>query len=134
MDRQSDRPPVSFVVTGFGPFRGVSNNPTTIIIEKLVSDLWTRAGSDKPGGLNNTTPVTTDHQEWKEIATNTTALIFETSATIVREKMDAIVDDISGALDVTAQPSHIVFLHLGVNFRGEIFQIERYGYNDASFR
>lgn len=98
---------VSFVLTGFGPFGGMSKNPSTVLVQELKSYLKTAESA----------LVTRIKQ----------CVVLETSAKDVRDKIDEIL----------AQPSDsvvTVFLHLGVNYNGTGFQLEQCAYNDASFR
>jgi pyroglutamyl-peptidase len=101
-----------FVVTGFGPFHGVPVNPTMILVQRLEKELDT---------LSSTMGVNIIK-----------ALILETSAEAVREKLDDIHKDICS--DASLAGCHVVFLHLGVNYMGNKFQLENTAYNDATFR
>ncbi|KAL7550483.1 hypothetical protein ACHAWF_013706 [Thalassiosira exigua] len=117
------RSSVRFVVTGFGPFRGVPDNPTSVLIGRL------RDGGDRVGSLGGTR-------------------VFETSAEHVRETLDAIYGGLKssegsgegigesggkGSVGATGAKK-MILLHLGVNYRGRQFQLEECAYNDATFR
>jgi pyroglutamyl-peptidase len=99
---------ISFVITGFGPFRGVAKNPSTVLVQELQSYLES-------------------HDE-AELATRIQqCLVLETSAQDVRAKID----------EISLQPSDstvTIFLHLGVNYKGTGFQLEKCAWNDATFR
>lgn len=99
---------ISFVVTGFGPFRGVANNPSTVLVHELKSFLETH---DEAG-------LATRLQK---------CFVFETSAQDVRAKID----------EICLQPNNstiTIYLHLGVNYKGIGFQLEKCAWNDATFR
>lgn len=99
---------ISFVITGFGPFRGVSNNPSTVLVHELKSFLES-------------------HDE-AELATRIQqCLVLETSAQDVRAKIE----------EIAVQPIKAIvtiYLHLGVNYKGTGFQLEKCAWNDATFR
>ena len=128
-----------FIITGFGPFHGVPDNPTSILIRRLRED-------DDASNNNNIHRYETH--------------ILETSAEYVREKIDDIYEQLqqqSSSSSSLASPSPsssstkndpiniqeyetkekkdiIILLHLGVNYRGKQFQLEQCAYNDATFR
>ena len=122
----SDRPPplttqprsCSFIITGFGPFRGVPDNPTSVLIRRL--------------------------QKEKNISNLISSFILETSAEYVREKLDDIYGEVVvvSEKNTTATTSDgsggttetIILIHLGVNYRGKHFHLEECAYNDATFR
>mmetsp|Transcript_4635 Transcript_4635/g.6785 ORF Transcript_4635/g.6785 Transcript_4635/m.6785 type:complete len:243 (-) Transcript_4635:87-815(-) len=118
MMSQTTTPPpkVSFVVTGFGPFRGVKDNPTTKLAKAIVEYI-----------KSNNIPV--------EISG---AYVIETAAESVVKKLDILseecVNSINNGGAVEDQPIVVVSVHLGVNYRGEKFQLECCAYNDATFR
>ena len=99
-----------FVVTGFGPFHGMPINPTMLLVQRLEKELDT---------LSSTKNI--------EIIKT---IILETSVDAVRREMDEIYAQI--CVEVTS--CHVVFLHLGVNYIGKRFQLEKCAYNDATFR
>ena len=101
-----------FVVTGFGPFHGVPTNPTMLLVQRLERELEILAPK-----LN-----------FQVIKT----LILETSAEAVRKEIDEMHREI--CLDSNLAGCHVVFLHLGVNYRGKKFHLEKCAYNDATFR
>jgi pyroglutamyl-peptidase len=99
-------------VTGFGPFFGVSINPTMILVQRLEKELDTLASTMGIDVIK--------------------ALILETSAEAVRKELDDIHQEICS--DPNLAGCHVVFLHLGVNYMGKKFQLENSAYNDATFR
>ena len=106
----SNAPPVTFLVTGFGPFHNARENPTTIIANRLVEYLKSK------------------EEEAATLASRTRTLIIQTSAQAARSALDEIVQPSSNTTTT------IVYLHLGVNYKGTKFQLEQCAYNDASFR
>uniref|UniRef100_A0A7S4IL09 Pyroglutamyl-peptidase I n=1 Tax=Odontella aurita TaxID=265563 RepID=A0A7S4IL09_9STRA len=121
---------VSFVLTGFGPFRGVADNPTTTLVGSFAGCL-TGKSVDEHGNAGGT--VCRLSSEMKQIAPHVIkAVVFETSAKHVKSEINRLIGEIAQA-SVTG-PQHVVLLHLGVNYKGLKFQIERCAYNDASFR
>ena len=101
-----------FVVTGFGPFHGVPTNPTMLLVQRLERELEVLA-------------PTINFQVIKTI-------ILETSAEAVRKQIDDLHREIRS--DSNTVGCYVVFLHLGVNYRGKQFHLEKCAYNDATFR
>lgn len=92
--------PVHFVITSFGPFRGVAVNPTQTLLERFrARECWP-------------------------------TVLVETSAEAAR----AAVEDIYNTHRPLLKDRTVVVLHLGVNYKGRMFQIERCAFNDATFR
>lgn len=121
----NNRSRCSFVVTGFGPFAGVTDNPTST----LVSCLRNKA---------------------KQLSIRET-LVFDTSADAVEKEVRGIYSRLSRREspnncngtdneDSEMLPTHnadkevIVVLHMGVNYKGNQMQLEQCAYNDATFR
>eukprot|EP00545_Synedropsis_sp_CCMP1620_P007707 CAMPEP_0119008538 /NCGR_PEP_ID=MMETSP1176-20130426/3769_1 /TAXON_ID=265551 /ORGANISM="Synedropsis recta cf, Strain CCMP1620" /LENGTH=218 /DNA_ID=CAMNT_0006960889 /DNA_START=27 /DNA_END=683 /DNA_ORIENTATION=- len=98
---------ISFVVTGFGPFRNSKDNPTTVISNKLKDYV-------KDSNLD---------------LLLTTTLVIETSAEAARHETDQLKQHIHSQEGRTT-----VLLHLGVNFTATHFQLEQCAYNEAHFR
>jgi pyroglutamyl-peptidase len=122
--------PTSLVVTGFGPFGGVEENPSTILVKELPVHL-----------SNATTADATTADAWKqELATCIDQwIICETSAKGVCQTLDALVEAF-GTQDEEDEPesssssNNTVLLHLGVNVQGTGYQMEECAYNEATFR
>jgi pyroglutamyl-peptidase len=133
--REQSYPEVHFVVTGFGPFRDVPQNPTQVIIERLVSYLQRRESA----APSSSTPQPPDLTP--RLSAVTITRIIETSAEGARNAVDALFEQL-GSVDTFPLPyptqtrtaPTVVMLHLGVNYKGTEFQIERCGYNEADFR
>ena len=73
----------SFVITGFGPFGGVEENPTTVIVRKLDSHMRS-SRSKKDETTKNDETVADLVKEY---------VILETSAQAVNETMERIQQD-----------------------------------------
>lgn len=101
----ADRPTVSFVVTGFGPFQHSTENPTTVIATKLK-----------------------DYVRDTNISLLTT-LVIETSAEAAQAETDRLKDTIAKQNNGNV----VVLLHMGVNCMGTRFQLEQCAYNEANF-
>ena len=106
----------SFVVTGFGPFAGVPNNPTS----KLISCL-----------NNSNAQLLEDGVHIRETH------ILDTSADAAKIEIRGIYSRLCGENKLDKDSSTkdvVVMLHLGVNYRGKKMQLEQCAYNDATFR
>lgn len=116
-ENESASPLVAFVVTGFGPFRNAKENPTTIIANELIAYLTQQKEDDETCASS--------------LAARTSTRIIETSAQAARKDVDDMILNQSqyGSNNVIK-----VYLHLGVNYKGTKFQLEKCAYNDASFR
>jgi pyroglutamyl-peptidase len=113
MNDSETRKDVHFIVTGFGPFRGVRDNPTTVLVTKLSNF------------IQDNFPTHT------EMLSSLETIIIETSAEAARLETDRLKDVLSL---VDGENSVVLLLHLGVNYKGTKFQLERYAYNHADFR
>eukprot|EP01123_Difflugia_compressa_P005998 TRINITY_DN18136_c0_g1_i1.p1 TRINITY_DN18136_c0_g1~~TRINITY_DN18136_c0_g1_i1.p1 ORF type:complete len:228 (+),score=49.84 TRINITY_DN18136_c0_g1_i1:6-689(+) len=115
----SSQPSVLFHVTGFGPFCGVDNNPTTRIVKNL------------------TNYIQTDHPIPDKILSQisiSSTTIFETSAVGAGMVLSELLQKHQISQQQQQQTSTVVFLHLGVNGGGTHFLLEKTAYNEASFR
>ena len=116
---QSSPPPgrnrCSFVITGFGPFAGVPNNPTAKLISRL-HDI-------KPMLLDDGMHIRETH-------------ILDTSADAAKHGIQGIYSRLckDNLNNEYSTKDVIVMLHLGVNYRGKKMQLEQCAYNDATFR
>ena len=127
-----------FVVTGFGPFQGVADNPTTTIVKELLSYLSSKGECD----------IALSSCRAQQLASNVTTHVFETSAEDVRQWQDEWFDRLSRARGNDTEASvvvgeigtrsrrgrDVVLLHLGVHYKAKCFHLESSAYNDASFR
>lgn len=113
-DDDTQKKDFRFVLTGFGPFNGVADNPTSILVRELPGFLSKRVNA----GVVDTDVDLTSCME---------ALIIETSAEAVRREI--------GELRKKLEPfQSAIVLHLGVNVDGKRFHLEQCAYNDADFR
>ncbi|KAG7356394.1 pyrrolidone-carboxylate peptidase [Nitzschia inconspicua] len=110
------------IVTGFGPFGGVTDNPTTVIVRKLRSFL---EQADKFAHLAT---LVED------------CIILETSVQDVNQTCDRLEAQFSknsgeGEKDEEqTRRTTIILLHLGVDEGTSIFKVESCAYNEANFR
>eukprot|EP00534_Pseudo-nitzschia_fraudulenta_P019814 CAMPEP_0201269336 /NCGR_PEP_ID=MMETSP0853-20130426/32310_1 /ASSEMBLY_ACC=CAM_ASM_000640 /TAXON_ID=183588 /ORGANISM="Pseudo-nitzschia fraudulenta, Strain WWA7" /LENGTH=305 /DNA_ID=CAMNT_0047575313 /DNA_START=40 /DNA_END=957 /DNA_ORIENTATION=+ len=126
----------SFIITGFGPFAGVEDNPTTVIVRRLDSYLR----SLETSGDGETNKEENDHETKKKLSDLVKEyVVLETSAQDVCETMDRIrkehINDIVvvGKKDGNKTEQRILLLHLGVA-RSKSFRLEACAYNEATFR
>lgn len=110
---------VVMVVSGFGPFGGVEENPSNILIRDLPPSLL--------HGEKNSS--------WKSDIHNQVAewLVVETSTQGVQSTVNRLTQ-LASTPNSNNIPTKYIFLHMGVNVNGTGYQIEKSAYNDASFR
>jgi len=113
----------SIVVTGFGPFGGVEDNPTTVIVRRLDSYLRSSSGAIVADMVKD-------------------YIVLETSAKSVNETMDVLRTECADAAalaavnasnDIGRTVPRWLLLHLGVA-RSKGFRLESCAYNEATFR
>jgi pyroglutamyl-peptidase len=117
---------VDFIVTGFGPFGTVKENPTTFLVRKLSEYLRDRE--------NDATGSSTDRS-------TTRTMLIETSLTAAKEQVDALYDELVVEMEkeATTSSSGATFeklyflLHLGVHDAAQNFALEECAYNEANF-
>jgi pyroglutamyl-peptidase len=123
---------IVLVVTAFGPFGGVEENPSNILIRELPSFLEEHHHPSHQEG-NSKRP-------WKlQVKDRIQELVIvETSAQGATEAMDELARKISQLPETNNNGTHhttkVFCLHLGVNVFGTGYQLEQCAYNDASFR
>lgn len=119
-DKSHSEPNISFIVTGFGPFRGMDENPTTNIIRHLQSE-------KEKGNLEQ-------HIEFTKVITTSAS----SAKNEVNEIMQYIIRSTKEIYEQKDTPrKHWVIVHLGVNHmkgRKPSFQLEQNAYNEANFR
>ena len=103
---------VQFFITGFGPFHGVTINPTTILIKKL-----------------------NDYIQAKSIK-NIQTQILETSVSCVRLELNQYFQQIKLSIEQKSNrnQANYVAIHLGVAYNSKHIRLEKCAYNEASFR
>jgi len=109
---------IVLVVTAFGPFLDVEENPSNILLDELPSFLEPSSGASWKFKVKD---------KIKELC------IVETSAEGSREALQGLASKIAKNRDVEAH-SKVLCLHLGVNVFGSGYELEKCAYNDASFR
>ena len=140
---------ISFIVTGFGPFHGVPENPTMILVQSLIQYMEHYEASIGNGSVTESSPddrtAATDATIVPSKAPIRTAvplsqrirtLIIETSYKAAQQQMDGIYQElVNGTHDTTNNESGnvIVVLHLGVNGMGQQYQLECCAYNEMQF-
>lgn len=112
-DAAQTKGPVRVLLTGFGPFNGVPDNPT----EKLVKIMQASDGRDLDARLSDGT-ITLACCKVLEVSVAAVDLFFESL-------------EIEGE-DDPLQP--IILLHLGVQYDADSFRVERFAYNESHFR
>lgn len=122
---------VSFIITGFGPFSGVQENPTSVLVAKLIDYLL---DSENDGDCASS---------GQRLAAVTRTLLIETSANAAKEQVDEIFRELSAApiqesssslsSDVESRESVTFLIHLGVNSMASSFALETCAFNDATF-
>mmetsp|Transcript_1557 Transcript_1557/g.3478 ORF Transcript_1557/g.3478 Transcript_1557/m.3478 type:complete len:342 (+) Transcript_1557:372-1397(+) len=129
-------PSCSFILTGFGPFRGVPDNPTNTLVRRLAKEIEAPSLSSSLASRSNIDIIETH--------------VLETSAMGVQRELTAIYEHVKkygrsmegNAVDGAGggeekkmdKTKSVVVVHLGVNYRGTQFQLEQCAYNDATFR
>jgi len=103
---------MKIILTGFGKFNGVSDNPSTHIINHIKDYIKNKSdqGLVHKFDLHNVE-------------------ILEVSAEGTKRFLKSIDESISNSSD-----DKILFLHLGVNSSATTFALEKYGWNEANFR
>lgn len=144
---------VSFFLTGFGPFGGVQDNPTSAIIQTLKEKI---ANDDDTNDGKQMDSTTSAPLHLLENHTVHSLDIVHVSASKASQQVQDIVSTIrqnftkeqsgpESALESQSKPQnqrnvpkqHVVILHLGVNHNQRqtpMFQLEQHAYNEANFR
>jgi pyroglutamyl-peptidase len=102
-----------FIVTGFGPFGGVKDNPTTVIVRKLQGYLEQSSATHLAALLDD-------------------CILLETSAQDVNRTCDRLEAELA-KVDGGHENKRIL-LHLGVDESSSMFKLESCAYNEATFR
>lgn len=112
MDQEvMDHDRVTLILTAFGPFGGVEENPSQVLLQEIPLFLTTSAWKLK---------VKERIQE---------VMIIDTSAQDATEAIARLAQKIH-----ERNLSKVILLHLGVNVNGTGYHIEKCAYNDSSFR
>ncbi len=144
---------VQFYVTGFGKFGNITENPTTTIVNEILS----QQTKEVPSRIHSSTPSSTAgnsdeknndddgknaQQSLSIPPTVSKCQVIKTAATNVTNDINELIDKIkedrnenNAASSSTSTPHcHNVCLHLGVDYKGQTFKLESTAFNDASFR
>ncbi|KAL3921238.1 MAG: hypothetical protein SGILL_002850 [Bacillariaceae sp.] len=113
------RIPVRFLITGFGPFGGVEENPTTVIAKKIFPYI-TMMMKQQPSSADLASSVDD-------------CVILETSVEGVESLCDRLQNDFAKDISNNRSPRRIL-LHLGVDASSKSFKLEACAYNQATFR
>ena len=124
---------ISFIVTGFGPFQGVPENPTMILVQSLIEYIEqqeiARVSNDVQSTTNNSTAI--------PLSQRIRTFIIDTSYRAAQQQMDEIYQEIiafSSNHSSKENEEIVIILHLGVNSIGQQYQIECCAYNEMQFR
>lgn len=115
---------ISFYMTGFGPFGGVKENPTTTIIHRLKKQ---QQHIKKKHNIELLEVV-------KVSASSATEQVRKIGSHIIRKNLHN-----NSSENDTDKTRHFVIIHFGVNHnlnlkRKPMFQLEQHAYNEANFR
>lgn len=139
------RPRLNLVVTGFGPFAGVRDNPSSALVTALVERYGLRnkniaengrGGNAEGGGANGSTPA----RRWRLLSATTLRVASHDAAEAVQGLLEEALlaaaatthdFDIDGS--DRRYPPVLLLLHLGVNTRATGFCLENFAYNEADF-
>lgn len=118
---------ISWIVTGFGPFAGVPDNPTMTIVQSLIPYL-----AEEEQEQASSSPPTNHHSTTVPLSQRIRTLVVETSYRAVQEQMEEIYHH-------HQQHHHqahdtVILLHLGVKLSGKYYQLESCAYNEMQFR
>lgn len=100
---------VTIHLTGFGPFAGVKENPTTLIIETLKNENFALSS-----------PITNNDYEINPIHYS----IIETSMKAVQQYFEEMKCNSGGGDDDSKYPSIDIFIHFGVSGNSIMYELE----------
>lgn len=109
-----------FIITGFGPFGSVLDNPTTVIVRKLRSYLEEASQTSLASSIDDCIILETSAQDVQRTCDRL-------QATLLKDHNDTIDGD-------SGSKSPVILLHLGVDEGGKSFKLEACAYNQAKFR
>jgi pyroglutamyl-peptidase len=122
-EAQEDLPVVTssltprFVITGFGPFGALRDNPTAVIVRNLQSFLERTKETAHLASLIDD------------------CILLETSVQDVNRVCDRLqMDFFKGGDNDEPPPRSRILLHLGVDEKSHLFKLESCAYNESTFR
>ncbi|KAI7839994.1 hypothetical protein COHA_006259 [Chlorella ohadii] len=127
--KMADGPRVRFVVTGFGPFSGVDDNPTAALIELLE-----RQPSNPAYRILQTAVLEVAAQPVREWLQQLYRTGLGTPGAGMNAAAGAETNGNSGNGTAPAEEGPIMMLHLGVDVKGDHFKLEQQAVNDCTFR
>jgi pyroglutamyl-peptidase len=125
-----------FIISGFGPFGSVKENPTTIIVTKLCSFLKEQRQKQKQqcSDEKDSSRNTSNKYKWL-LEMIDECVLLETSANNVNETLSKFYTKlVNTTTTTTTTKTNIIFLHLGVDENSTTFKLEKCAYNEATFR
>jgi pyrrolidone-carboxylate peptidase len=150
---------ISFIVTGFGPFHGVPENPTMMLAQSLIEYIqhYHEGQGDETVDVDEVVvstpiPTYTSSSTGSSIALKSTTdiplsqrirtLVIETSYKAVQRQIDDIYHEIitlsdsnvTNEDDDRSKSNVVILIHLGVNYKGQQYQLECCAYNEMNFR
>lgn len=123
---ENEKETIVLVLTAFGPFGGVDENPSNILIQELPSFLEEKQQHHQS---------TKNSKPWKAQVKDRIQdmVIVETSAEGAAAAMEELALNISQKMQ-DGNKTKVFCLHLGVNVFGTGYHLEQCAYNDATFR
>ena len=118
---------ISWIVTGFGPFAGVPDNPTMTIVQSLIPYL----AEEEQEQASSSSP-TNHHSTTVPLSQRIRTLVVETSYRAVQEQMEEIYHHRQQQQQQACDT--VILLHLGVKLSGKYYQLESCAYNEMQFR
>ena len=138
LKNEQDGHSISFVVTGFGKFGGVSDNPTTVIVQRLQRRQEERQQQQQQQKSDDV------NDDYKNNDKDCIILckIIKTAASSVTNEIHILSEyiqqletkELSNNNNNNNNTRHVVFIHLGVDYKSKSIKLETTAYNEASFR
>ncbi len=125
-------PEVTFILTGFGRFGRITQNPTETIVQHFMNfDDHQRHDHDK-GNDNDNDDNKRNNNNYKILSCK----IINTAASSVANDIEGIMSIVEGQVKSFSNHKnhHVVCIHFGVDYKGDTFKLESTAYNEASFR
>jgi pyroglutamyl-peptidase len=124
-----------FILSGFGPFGSVKENPTTIIVTKMRSFLQEQQQIQEQQRDDQKV------SKYQRLLEMIECVLLETSANNVNETLSKLYTKLVNKTTTTTKTTEttetkiiIILLHLGVDENSTTFKLEKCAYNEATFR